>query len=254
MIFMEIGNEKIKEPFWSKVERHKSFLIAIGIILLYILAKDLVTMTAVPIYGYEGEYLYSIETHVGKRIMDPPAITEVPGYSIVWYDNPEGTGYDISFPYYVERGVELYPQLEPIKYAIFFDSMGGSAVWSILREYGYPVEAPAPPQKPGYAFAGWYADHWYLFEYEFTTMPLNGITLYARWTPNHYTIRFETDGGSPVAPLIAEYQTEITLPADPEKTGFVFAGWYVDVACTQPAILDLMPLGGMTLYARWLPE
>ncbi|MFH0992734.1 MAG: InlB B-repeat-containing protein, partial [bacterium] len=184
---MDIGNEKIKESIWSKLARHKGYFIAIGIILLYALAKNLITKIAVPVYGYDGEYLYSIETNVGKRIMDPPAITEMPGYSIVWYDNPEGTGYDISFPYYVERGIQLYPQLLPIKYAIYFDSMGGSAVWSILREYGYPVAAPPSPHRAGFTFAGWYADHWYRFEYEFTTMPYNGITLYARWIPIRYT-------------------------------------------------------------------
>ena len=33
--------------------------------------------------------------------------------------------------------------------------------------------------------------------------------------------------------------------------GFVFEGWYIDSACTQPYTFDKMPEGGITVYAKW---
>ena len=33
--------------------------------------------------------------------------------------------------------------------------------------------------------------------------------------------------------------------------GFVFEGWYMDVTCTQPYTFDIMPEGGVTVYAKW---
>ncbi|MBQ6052344.1 MAG: InlB B-repeat-containing protein, partial [Clostridia bacterium] len=43
----------------------------------------------------------------------------------------------------------------------------------------------------------------------------------------------------------ADYYT----PSAPE--GYVFEGWYIDVACTQPYTFTTMPEGGITVYAKW---
>ena len=34
-------------------------------------------------------------------------------------------------------------------------------------------------------------------------------------------------------------------------SGFVFEGWYIDSACTQPYEFTTMPEGGVTVYAKW---
>ncbi len=36
--------------------------------------------------------------------------------------------------------------------------------------------------------------------------------------------------------------------------GFVFAGWYLDSACTQPCTFTTMPEGGMSVYAKWVQK
>ncbi len=37
----------------------------------------------------------------------------------------------------------------------------------------------------------------------------------------------------------------------PTKAGYVFEGWYLDDACTQPYTFTKMPKGGVTVYAKW---
>ena len=59
-----------------------------------------------------------------------------------------------------------------------------------------------------------------------------------------YTLTFDTNGGSAIAPITQDYGTAITAPADPTKTGYTFAGW-------TPAIPSTMPAENMTIKAKW---
>ena len=75
-------------------------------------------------------------------------------------------------------------------------------------------------------------------------MPLNGLTVKAQWSLSGFTITFDTDGGSDVDPIIQDYGTAITAPADPTKTGHTFAGW-------DPEIPATMPADNITIKAKW---
>ncbi len=41
---------------------------------------------------------------------------------------------------------------------------------------------------------------------------------------------------------------------EPTKTGYVFAGWYLDKARTMPLTSTIMPDVDLILYAKWIPE
>ena len=75
-------------------------------------------------------------------------------------------------------------------------------------------------------------------------MPAENMTIKAKWTVNQYTLTFDTNGGSAIAPITQDYGTAITAPADPTKTGYTFAGW-------TPAIPTTMPAENMTVTAQW---
>ena len=114
------------------------------------------------------------------------------------------------------------------RYTITFDTDGGSAVAAITQDYETAVKAPAAPTKTGYTFAGWEPALP-------ATMPLNGLTVKAKWTVNQYTITFDTDGGSEVAAITQDYGTAVTAPENPTKTGYTFAGWDKTIPATMPA-------------------
>ena len=59
-----------------------------------------------------------------------------------------------------------------------------------------------------------------------------------------YTITFDTDGGSDIAPITQEANTTVTAPADPTKTGYTFDGWNREIPATMPA-------ENITIKAKW---
>ena len=103
--------------------------------------------------------------------------------------------------------------------------------------FGAEVTAPADPTKTGYTFAGW-------DKTVPATMPAADTVINAQWTVNSYTVTFDTDGGSYIAPVTGEYGAAVTAPADPTKTGYTFTGWTPDVPSTIPA-------ENITVKAQW---
>ena len=70
------------------------------------------------------------------------------------------------------------------------------------------------------------------------------LTLYPVWNTNQYTITFDTNGGSEIAPITQDYGTNITAPADPTREGYTFIGWDREIPTTMPA-------ENITLKAKW---
>ena len=122
---------------------------------------------------------------------------------------------------------------------------------SITQNYNTAVASPKAPVKTGCTFSGWYTNAACTNAYTFTTMPAENVTLYAKWSINGYTISFNTLGGSKVAPITQDYNTTVTKPADPKKTGYIFGGWYTDAACQNAYVFSTMPAKNVTLYAKW---
>ena len=75
-------------------------------------------------------------------------------------------------------------------------------------------------------------------------MPAENITVKAQWEINQYTITFDTNGGSKIAPITQDYGTEITAPDNPTRKGYTFKGWDKEIPKTMPA-------ENITITARW---
>lgn len=72
-------------------------------------------------------------------------------------------------------------------------------------------------------------------------------------TKQTYTMTFETNGGTEIAPITAEAGATVTPPADPEKDGAVFDGWYTsaDFSGESVQIPTVMPAENVTYYAKF---
>lgn len=53
-------------------------------------------------------------------------------------------------------------------------------------------------------------------------MPDRDVTYTASWKINQYTISFNTDGGSEIASITQNYNTEVSFNEIPVKKGYTF--------------------------------
>ena len=182
--------------------------------------------------GNVTEYTYG----VGATL--PTDVTRT-GYTFKgWYDNENLTGSPVTAIGGAETGnKEYWAKWEINQYTITFDTNGGSEIAPIIQDYGTEITAPADPTRKGYTFKGW--------DKEIPkTMPAENITVKAQWEINHYTITFDTNGGSEIAPITQDYGTEITAPDKPTRKGYTFKGW-------DKEIPETMPAENITITARW---
>ena len=165
---------------------------------------------------------------------DAPAAT--PGYTFGGWNKADGTAWDYASDK-VTDNITLYAKWAANTYTITFDTAGGSEIAPITQDYGTVITAPEAPTREGYTFIGW--------DKEIpTTMPAENMTVTAQWEINQYTITFDTNGGSEIAPITQDYGTAITAPADPTREGYTFIGWDREIPTTMPA-------ENITLKAKW---
>ena len=182
--------------------------------------------------GNVTEYTYG----VGATL--PTDVTRT-GYTFKgWYDNENLTGSPVTAIGGAETGnKEYWAKWEINQYTITFDTNGGSKIAPITQDYGTAITAPADPTRKGYTFKGWDKE---IPE----TMPADNITVKAQWEINQYTITFDTNGGSEIAPITQDYGTEITAPDNPTRKGYTFKGWDKEIPKTMPA-------ENITVKAQW---
>ena len=115
--------------------------------------------------------------------------------------------------------------------------------------------------KTGYTFGGWNSSAdgtgtAYAASTAFL-MPLGGLTLYAQWVPNQYTLTYDANGGSSApASSLNNAGALLTLSATtPTRAGYTFAGWNTAANGSgtnyAASAAYTMPGVNTTLYAKW---
>ena len=145
---------------------------------------------------------------------------------------------------------ELTVQWTAPTYAVTLNTNGGTINNGNVTGYTYGVGATLPAADDmtytGHTFKGWYDNE------NLTGSPVTAIggaetgnkEYWAKWEINPYTITFDTNGGSEIAPITQDYGTEITAPDNPTRKGYTFKGW-------DKEIPETMPAENITITARW---
>ena len=132
---------------------------------------------------------------------------------------------------------------------ITFDTKGGSKIESITISKNTELTLPKEPTRDGYVFKGW-VDKNETPIYN-KVLLAEDTTLYAVWekdvTSNKITITFDTRGGSKIESITISKNTELTLPKEPTRDGYIFKGW-VDKNET-PIYNKVLLAEDTTLYA-----
>ena len=167
--------------------------------------------------------------------------------------------------------VTLYAVWAANSYTVTFNGNGGkygtaSSYKQTMTYNATETLLPCGFTKPGYTFAGWgrtskeaiYADE-ETAAFNLTDRNKGSVTLYAVWTANPYTIRFDLGGAGMMDDIAAQYGMTVRLPAvNCLKPGYSFKGWaYGGKTYTNKASVKNLSMennGLAVLSAVWAPN
>ncbi len=195
------------------------------------------------------------------------------GYTFIeWNTKKDGTGTSYKNAVNVQNlvaknkgTITLYAIWEKDTYTIKYDLNGGMLEKSNVSSYTATDSITLnKPTKVGYVFAGWYSNE--SLTKKFTKIKkgtIGDLTLYAKWTPITYSIKFNgnrASGGKMTTLTKRKYDTDYTLKSNKyKKKGHTFVEWntqsdgqgisYVDGASVKNLVNKKN--GSITLYAIW---
>ena len=161
--------------------------------------------------------------------------------------------------------VPLYATWNPVVTQIHIDKNGGDSDGYCEATFDTNhLVIDHLPSKTGYHVAGIYADaecteankisgsDGILLNATVAGFIENGIwknakpvvTIYAKWEISQFTITFDSNGGSDVAPITQNYDTNVNAPANPTRDGYTFSSW-------SPVLPAKMPAKNTTVKAVW---
>ena len=120
---------------------------------------------------------------------------------------------------------------------------------SVQIPWGQTVEEPVAT-RTGYEVTGWYTEPALEHLFDFTKPVYESITLYAKWGVKHFTVNF-WDGETLLYTQQVRYNARVERPADPQKEGYLFVGWYTDPALTDAYSFLRATTSDLDLYAMW---
>ena len=140
-----------------------------------------------------------------------------------------------------DNDVTVTGSFSPNSYTVVFDANGGTGEMN-PQKFTYDAKQKLAKNeftKVGYSFDGWTSgDNHYADEEEalnLTDVANGSVILIAKWKVNKYTVSFDTDGGTDISPITADFGAVVIAPEAPEKSGYEFVGWDVDIPKTMPA-------------------
>ena len=171
--------------------------------------------------------------------------------------------------------ITLYAQWDTNSYTIAFDGNGNTGGTTSSMTMKFDVAKNL--NKNGYTRTGYTFSKWntkangsgtnYTNQQSVKNLTtVNGGTfyLYAQWTPNTYTIKFNGNGATSgsTASMSMTYDVAKNLTANGfKKTGYIFDGWNSNSSGTGTNYTDKQSVknltstngGTVTLYAKWKP-
>ena len=209
----------------------------------------------------------SITKYTGQKLSETeiPTLEPRTGYTLDgWFNGST----KLTTDYTVNGDVMFTEKWTVNTYLITFNANGGTdSDSSQTVTYGTTVKLNANTfTREGYTFNGWnlaangsgtgYAD-----KADFTVNEANGVTLYAQWTPNVYTITYKANGGTG-----SDYTQTVTFGTTVKLatantfthtgTGLCFAQWNTAAdgeGANYSAETDftVTEANDITLYAHW---
>lgn len=182
-------------------------------------------------------------------------VEELKGSTVLASLNGETTNFKQDYTPNINSGYPLLSWQTQVKHEVTFvggDGAMGTAPENLKIAENNTFAIPDNPfAKTGYSFKGWSDGAKLYVSGEIYTLLDKDVILTAQWEINQYTIVFDSNGGTSVNDITQNYGTTVVAPAEPEKKGYRFDGWFSDAALNVPYAFTSMPAESIQLYAAW---
>ncbi len=186
----------------------------------------------------------------------PPEPTRT-GYEFAgWFTDAED-GTQVKLDDVVTASHTLYAHWTANTYTVTFDANEGTVEPKTQTvTYGSTYgELPTPTRK-GYTFVGWFTDAngGTQVTKETVVKTVADHTLYAHWTANTYTVKFDANEGTVTpAEKTVTYGSHYGELPTPTRKGYTFVGWFTNPnGGTQvKADAEVTTAADRTLHAHW---
>lgn len=171
-----------------------------------------------------------------------------------WTEVPKGT----------EKDLVLTAQWEAKEYTLKFETNQSDLKVDDQKISKDKQQVLPNLEKADLTFMGWFNNAEFqgdpltnesilLPEEENSTTP---IVIYAQWAFKVYTLTFETNGGTAVAPITFSIDTDGRNLPSPSKSGYTFVGWYKEKDFSGEPIKTISKgtSGDFKVYAKWTPK
>ena len=187
----------------------------------------------------------------------------------------EGNFLSAPFEFTYTDNITLYAQYVPNVYSVMFDRQGGfGGSEGVNAVYGEDMTKASAPVKLGYAFFGYFTEPggngvkyynadmssaavWGVEEAE------GGVTLYAHWQAEVYTVTLDGCGGiGGTGEISATYNSPMPAAEAPQRVGYIFEGYYSEpngrgIKYYNEDMTSAnvwIHVGSATIYANWTAE
>ena len=180
------------------------------------------------------------------------------GYTFAgWFTDPNG-GAKVEQGDVVTASHTLYAHWTAKTCTVTFDVNGGTVTPAEQTvTYGSTYGELPTPTREGYTFAGWFTEQngGTQVTKETVVKTVADHTLYAHWTANTYTVKFDANEGTvtPAEKTVTYGSTYGELPT-PTREGYTFAGWFTEQNGGTKVMADtkVTTAENHTLYAYWM--
>ncbi|WP_407269434.1 InlB B-repeat-containing protein [Radiobacillus sp. PE A8.2] len=172
---------------------------------------------------------------------EPAPPTKV-GYTFDGWYSDEALTSAFDFSSQIQADTTLYAKWNINTFTVTFNDFDSTILKKEEVEYNQAATAPTIPTREGYTFTEW--------DKAFNNI-LSNLDVYAKYSINEYTVTFDSNGGTEIDSKKVTYDTTVSEPTEPTRTGYTFEGWHSDAELETAYAFDTKIKDDTTLYAKW---
>ena len=169
-----------------------------------------------------------------------------------WYTNVVcNEPYDFADP--VTANLRLFAGWMPTSISVIYYLQNGTNDTFIQTvAVGGKIASPDDPVYEGYDFVGWFGNAAGTTPFDFSQpAPVYNLTAYASYIQQMATVTLVLYDDQQISYQV-ELDQSLMVPQEPQRSGYVFDGWYVSATGTNEYDFSATISGDVRVYAHWM--